>query len=78
MIEARLASLDDELFLYQLLNDSSTRSMMKTKEQVSLESHKKWFADRMRLMDSPIYILHTVAGCKRIGVVRFIAQERDL
>mgnify|MGYP002213005464 CR=1 FL=1 len=80
-LHIRVASWDDELFMFNLWNDPVARNMMKTKKKVSLTEHKKWFSDKMEKQDEPTFI--TLEGEKdidekKVGVVRFINQGKSL
>ena len=77
---ARTASLNDEVFLFNLWNDPLTRRMMRSQKKVSFSDHSKWFSERIKKNDSPIFIL--IEGKEntdenKVGVVRFIDQKRQ-
>ncbi|WP_419176998.1 UDP-2,4-diacetamido-2,4,6-trideoxy-beta-L-altropyranose hydrolase [Desulfosediminicola sp.] len=69
----RLANERDALFYFSWVNDPIVRSSANNSEPIDMSTHLRWFDDRMKDVDSFLYVLE--AGDLPVGQVRF--ERRD-
>lgn len=67
----RLATLDDELILYEWRNEPKARANSFNLNQIDYGKHKKWFRDKLASNDSYIFILIDEINNQKCGQIRF-------
>lgn len=70
MIELKLLTEEDLLFLLEVRNDDSTRFYLEDDSIFTLDECKKWFVN----LNSPWYIIETIEGNK-VGYIRTNGDE---
>jgi len=69
----RKADIKDAFYLFELANDTETRKNSFTPDLIYWEDHIKWFTQKIKALDSLIYIVTHEE--KNIGVIRFERNE---
>lgn len=77
-VAVRLATAQDSDSIFEWRNDAQTRVMSRSKDSVSLSTHRRWFRAALKSADRVLFICESVSDGHPVGMTRFDFHAKDL